>query len=156
MIRDLEGNIIFWNRAAEKNYGFKRAQVVGQVSHRILNTIFPCPLAEINDRLLNQGVWEGELIHTLSDGARVKVRSRWELVKDQSVGELHVMEVNNPLRSLNPDTAFLTPQFSRSEVLLRNFVRLKWWFIAPLVFVTLMMLSGLLLTADLEFVPLFN
>ena len=156
MIRDIDGNIIFWNRAAEKNYGFKRAQVVGQVSHHILNTIFPCPLAEINDRLLNNGVWEGELIHTLSDGARVKVRSRWEIVKDRTVGELHVKEVNNPLRSLNPDTAFLTPQLTPSELLTRTVLRMKWWFIGPLVFVSLLMLSAILLTAGLEVVPLLN
>lgn len=38
---------VFWNRAAEHRYGWRRQEVQGQTSHDLLQPIFPCPLEEI-------------------------------------------------------------------------------------------------------------
>lgn len=128
MIRDLDGSISFWNRAAERHYGWSRKDAVGNVSHTLLNTVFPCPLSQINQELMNNGFWEGELIHTLSDGMRVKVLSRWELQADDAKKTPAVVEINNPITTLNPNSAHLWPpgsaRFDFIELLLRN---KKWW-----------------------------
>jgi len=106
IIRDLRGNIADWNCAAEKRYGFSKMQAVGKVSHQLLRTVFPSPLSEINRQLLEREVWEGELIHTVSDGERVKVVSRWELYTDAE-GVESVREINNVFEPVAPEDAQL-------------------------------------------------
>ena len=144
MVRQVDGSIVFWNRAAEKQYGWSRTQAVGSISHRLLGTVFPCPLEQINDELLSRGVWEGELIHSLSDGSRVKVSSRWILQHDEDkvAGDekkpTAVVEFNNAVRVLAPESSFLKPHLSyvRWPQLHRfwNFCISNWiWWVVPVV-----------------------
>jgi PAS domain S-box-containing protein len=78
----LDGTIEFWNRGAEQMYGWTAAEAVGQVSHELLRTAFPQPLAEIKQTLLASGSWVGELTHTCRDGTEIVVSSRWALRTD--------------------------------------------------------------------------
>jgi PAS domain S-box-containing protein len=75
----LDGTIEFWNRGAEEMYGYSADQAQGRVSHDLLKTVFPKPLQQIQQELLNRGSWEGELIHTRTDGKQIYVSSRWGL-----------------------------------------------------------------------------
>jgi len=52
MVRDLDGTIRFWNRGAERMYGYSKQQATGKLSHDLLCTVFPQPLAEIEADLL--------------------------------------------------------------------------------------------------------
>jgi PAS domain S-box-containing protein len=73
----LENEILFWNHAAEKLYGWSKEEALGKTVHVLLHTIFPKPLGEINAELINIGSWEGELLHQRRDGTTVVVASRW-------------------------------------------------------------------------------
>src|SRR5262245_37535342 len=77
--RDTNNVITFWNRGAEALYGWTREEAVGQVSHDLMQTVFPTPLAKIMAELDSTCRWEGELIHTRRDGSQVVVASRWAL-----------------------------------------------------------------------------
>jgi PAS domain S-box-containing protein len=94
-VRDINDVITFWNRAAEKLYGWTREEAVGQVSHHLTQTIFPAPLEEITAELNSTGRWEGELIHTRRDGTQVVVASRWALQLDEQGKPIAVLETNN-------------------------------------------------------------
>ncbi|HBB86531.1 MAG TPA: hypothetical protein DC047_02820 [Blastocatellia bacterium] len=83
MIRDLNGRIVFWNTGVEKMYGWKSEEALEKISHKLLKTEFPRPLEEIKARLLADGDWEGEVIHTTKDGARLVVSSHWVLHRDE-------------------------------------------------------------------------
>lgn len=96
ILRDIDGGITFWDRNAEKKYGWTSEQAIGSISHNLLKTKFPCPLNQINDSLRDKGFWEGELIHTKSDGSIVRVRSRWEL-KSESPSRPPVVRETNSL-----------------------------------------------------------
>jgi PAS domain S-box-containing protein len=94
LIRDLEDRILFWNQGAERLYGWKKDQVMGQVVHPLLQTVFPRPLAEVRAEFERRGRWEGELIHTCADGRRVTVASRWTLQRDDAGRNVAYLEIN--------------------------------------------------------------
>jgi two-component system, LuxR family, sensor kinase FixL len=96
-VRDINDVITFWNRGAEKLYGWTRDEAVGQVSHHLTQTIFPAPLEEITAELNSTGRWEGELIHTRRDGSQVAVASRWALQLDGWGKPVAVLETNNDI-----------------------------------------------------------
>jgi PAS domain S-box-containing protein len=100
-VRDMNDAITYWNRGAEEVYGWRREEALGQISHRLLRTIFPSPLEEISEILLKTGRWEGELIHTRRDGTGVVVASRWSLQRDQNGRPLRTLETNNDITERN-------------------------------------------------------
>jgi hypothetical protein len=95
----MEGRISYWNSSAESLYGWTREQAVGKVSHTLLRTKFPKPLDEIESELLQNKVWEGELVHTTRDGRQVQVKSRWSLELDEQSGPL--VEINRLCGAFN-------------------------------------------------------
>ncbi len=97
MVRDLEDRIAYWNQGAERLYGWKKDQVLGQVVHSLLQTTFPRPLAEIRDAFLREGRWEGELIQTCADGRRIIVLSRWTLRRGQADRTTAYLEINTDI-----------------------------------------------------------
>jgi two-component system, LuxR family, sensor kinase FixL len=96
-VRDVKDVITYWNRGAEELYGWRRDEAIGQVSHRLMKTIFPAPLEEISAELLRSGRWEGELVHTKRDGTRVTVSSRWSLQRDDRGRAVATLETNNDI-----------------------------------------------------------
>ena len=94
MIRDMKGRIRYWNRGADEMYGWKSEEVVGNISHELLQTKFPKSLSEIERELAKEGLWQGELVHTRRDGSRVAVTSRWVLKQDGRNVDGEVIEIN--------------------------------------------------------------
>jgi len=91
-LRDHKDRIVYWNKGAERLYGWPATEAVGRVSHDLLQTTFAEPLEEISRKLESGGHWEGELMHRTRNGSRVTVLSRW--VRELGVAEPHVMEAN--------------------------------------------------------------
>jgi PAS domain S-box-containing protein len=97
-MRDMQNVITYWNRGAEEFYGWTAEQVVGKITaFKLLQTVFPKPLDEIETELLRTGRWEGELLQTKADGTRVVVASRWSLQRDERQQPLAVLELNNDI-----------------------------------------------------------
>ncbi|MGZ4928883.1 MAG: PAS domain-containing protein, partial [Halobacteriota archaeon] len=79
IIFDLDGHIKYWNKGAERQYGWRQDDVRSELIHSLLKTVFPSPLEHITDQLLRAGRWEGELRHTTRAGVTVTVLSQWTL-----------------------------------------------------------------------------
>ena len=92
LVRDHLDRIVYWNKGAERLYGWPAGEAMGRLSHEILQTTFPEPLEEIGRKLERDGHWEGELLHRTRKGQRVTVLSRW--IRELNVAEPHVMETN--------------------------------------------------------------
>ena len=85
--------IVYWNRGSEGLYGFPREEAVGQDNHRLLQTVHPVPLEQVQEALEHEGWWAGELEHTTRSGRHVVVESRQMLV-ETSDGRRLVLETN--------------------------------------------------------------
>jgi PAS domain S-box-containing protein len=76
-ICDVAHRITYWNRAAERLYGWSAEEAVGRDVSDLLQTEYPIPFADLLACLEENGRWEGELVHTNRYGTRVVVYSRW-------------------------------------------------------------------------------
>ena len=66
----------------------------------MVRTVFPKPLAEINEELLRLGQWEGELQHQKKNGEAIWVASAWVLQNASEATAAFVVEVNNDITGL--------------------------------------------------------
>ena len=93
-VRDLEDRIVYWNRAAERLYGWQTDEARGRVARDLLQKRFPKPLAEIEAEVRAEGSWEGELIHHSRSGSEIIVSTRWVLRRDPSGRPAGILESN--------------------------------------------------------------
>jgi PAS domain S-box-containing protein len=91
---DWDGTIRFWNRGAELMYGWTRQEAIGRISHDLLKTEFPEPLAGIEDKVATAGRWEGDLVHTHKNGSTLKVSSRWAIRRAGEGQTSGILEIN--------------------------------------------------------------
>src|SRR5262245_42291689 len=68
LMRDMSDRIVLWTRGTQQMYGWTPEEALGRLSHELLRTEFPRPLAEIQAELRERGEWEGELVHFRKDG----------------------------------------------------------------------------------------
>ena len=94
ILRDMQGVIIFWNRGAEKLFGWTSDEALGKHAHTLLHTQFPQPLEGIEAEALHEGHWEGELVHTRRDGTPVVVSSRWAVWQPDHGAPLAMVEIS--------------------------------------------------------------
>lgn len=97
MIRDMDSKVIFWNRGAEKGYGFSAPEAVGKITHELLKTKFPESATVIMEELLVNGQWQGELSHLRKDRVRIVVESHQTIHYNQAGNPVSIMEINHDI-----------------------------------------------------------
>ena len=83
IVRDMEHRILFWNKGAERLYGWTVSEAVNQLS----TGLFYGNLQKFTpsmESLLEKGAWIGELEHVTKTGTVVTVESRWTLLRDDA------------------------------------------------------------------------
>ena len=82
-VRGLDGRIRYWNKSAQRLYGWTSTEVLGA---RLADLCPPDPADLDKERkartLVEQGDWSGELNHLTKSGRPFLVHSRWTLVRD--------------------------------------------------------------------------
>ena len=93
IVRDLEGKVIFWNKGAERLYGWTRQEVLGL---NVSNLLFRNPkrFEEVSALTINQGKWSGELQHLARDKREITVEARWTLIRDDKGRPKSVLAIN--------------------------------------------------------------
>jgi len=110
MVRDLEGCILYWNRSAERVYGWTAEEARGK-SVRFLFYSDPSIFDTAVKLLLQHGEWNGELTHLTKAGQRVLVSSRWTLVCNADGQPKAVLVINADItEKKNLETHFLRAQ----------------------------------------------
>jgi PAS domain S-box-containing protein len=110
LVLDANRVITYWNRGAERLFGWTRDEAVGKVVNKLLKTVYPAPLDEILATSRRTGHWEGELVQTTRGGAQVFVASKW-IVRRDALG--------NPVGTLQSNTD-ITARKRAEETLLSS------------------------------------
>jgi PAS domain S-box-containing protein len=92
---DLDRRITYWNRGAERLYGWTAAEAIGS-SADLLQAKFPGPSDDVIASALAQtGFWQGEAIHTTRDGRHVLVDGRIVMERNQAGEPVAVLGTTN-------------------------------------------------------------
>src|SRR5215469_8386649 len=75
----MDSSVIYWNKGAEKMYGWTKQEALGSNVDELLRTESSIPLEEIRDDLVHAGQWFGELKHYSSSGEGLNVLTSWVL-----------------------------------------------------------------------------
>jgi PAS domain S-box-containing protein len=98
MVRNLDRTLRFWNKGAERLYGWTAEEVLGKSMEAFM---YPNPevlRATMAQAVANNGDWSGELEQKSRDGATVHVESRVTVLRDAQ-GQINgVLAINTDIR----------------------------------------------------------
>ncbi len=85
LVRNLDNQILFWNKGAENVYGWRTQEILKKNASILLSQASletsPQPAAII--KIVSElGSWQGELYKVTKDGKKIIVASRWTLMRD--------------------------------------------------------------------------
>ncbi|HYF35986.1 MAG TPA: PAS domain S-box protein, partial [Prosthecobacter sp.] len=81
LVHDLDLRITYWNKSAERLYGWKADEMLGNSVASLLDANAP-DFVQASRTLQENGEWSGELQQTNKDGGEITVEARWTLVRD--------------------------------------------------------------------------
>ncbi len=94
-VKTVDGKISYWNKGAERVYGWTMREALGHSPVELLRSEYPIPLQEIESR----DDWEGEIRHTTRDGSRIVVASRWTTLRGNDGKPVAWLEINTNITS---------------------------------------------------------
>nr|WP_315889701.1 ATP-binding protein [Kovacikia minuta] len=110
-VRDLESHILYWNKGAERLYGWTAAEAYGRSTILLLYRQAPSNHQSIHQAVLQTGEWQGELQQITKDGKELIVESRWTLVRSSYSRSKSILVVNTDITQKK----LLERQFLRSQ-----------------------------------------
>jgi PAS domain S-box-containing protein len=78
LVRDLEDRILFWNKGAERIYGWTREEAMASHISGIIRKN-----EDAYNTVLKNGEWSGELPKTAKNGRKLTVETSWTLLRDK-------------------------------------------------------------------------
>ena len=95
VVRDLDHRITYWNKSAERLYGWSAAEILGRSARDLLpdHTAYD----EAMRKLVEHGEWVGEVSQVRKDGREIVVESHWTLVKDEDGRAASVLVINTDI-----------------------------------------------------------
>ncbi|MFB2976085.1 PAS domain S-box protein [Microseira sp. BLCC-F43] len=110
-VRDMAGQILYWNKGAEDLYGWQRAEAMGKNANRFLHKQISPQLEQALTKIIEQGSWQGELQKVTKSGKDVLVESRWTLMGDEAGQPTSILIVDTDITEKKQ----LEQQFLRAQ-----------------------------------------
>lgn len=98
-VRDLAHRIVYWNKGAERLYGWEAATALGKNAIELLHRpgeALP-QFTAIETKLFQEGQWQGEFQHITAQGKTAIVESRWTLVRDETGNPKSILTVSTDI-----------------------------------------------------------
>jgi PAS domain S-box-containing protein len=134
LIRSWDGVIEHWSEGCERLYGYSAEEATGKLLHELLQTEYPLPVAELQDQLLLQGVWRGELKQRRKDGSAVFVSIQQVMLEPLSGERPPIvcthsditsrLEMQHELETANARLKGMADELERSNEELEEFARI--------------------------------
>lgn len=96
LVRDLEHRILYWNRSAERLYGWTAAEALGRSVETLLYRD-PTEFRRGTEATVARGEWVGELEQFTRSGETRFVESRWTLVRDEAGRPASILAINTDI-----------------------------------------------------------
>ncbi|MEH2096766.1 PAS domain S-box protein [Nostoc sp.] len=97
IVRNIHNQILFWNQGAERLYGWKAEEVVGNNVLQLLYKDISPQLEDAYLKVINTGEWRGELHQLTKEGRVIIVESRWILIRDDNGQTKSILSVNTEI-----------------------------------------------------------
>ncbi|MFW6359260.1 MAG: response regulator [Chroococcales cyanobacterium] len=110
-VQDLSGRILYWNKGAERLYGWKSEEAIAKNALELLYPETAPPLKTPQQNVLSLGKWQGELHQIKKDTSKVIVESRWTLVSSEEGEPKSILTVNTDITEKKQ----LESQFLRAQ-----------------------------------------
>jgi len=94
LVRDMDDRTLYWNKSAERVYGWRAEEVLGKTPAEFLYRELPSAFHEAQRSVLERGEWRGELNQITKNGTELIVESRWTLVRDEQGKPVQKLIVN--------------------------------------------------------------
>lgn len=96
-LRDLEGRILYWNKASEELYGWSSADACGRVAHDLLTSRHPDSITCLEAQVREHGRWEGEFQRSNAGGGHLLIEARWSLHRDAQGNATGIVETGRDI-----------------------------------------------------------
>lgn len=96
-VSDLNGQILFWNKAAEHLYGWSTEEALTKKIRHLCPEKKICQISQALKILFKHGSWEGELEQISKSGQKIIVASRWTLVPEFGNNSQSILVVNTDI-----------------------------------------------------------
>ncbi len=111
LVQDLDNQILFWSKGAERLYGWEAKEAIGKNAMKLLYRGPLCDLEDNPTSLTKCGSWQGELRQVTKEGKEIIVASRWTLVCDEPGHPKSILTVNTDITEKKQlETQFLRAQ----------------------------------------------
>ena len=100
VVREIDGRISFWNKSAERLYGWRGDEILGTTRGEVLFHDTD-RLREATAAVLEWGFWNGEVEHRRKDGSLVWVESRWSLVSNDAGVARSILAIDTDITERN-------------------------------------------------------
>jgi PAS domain S-box-containing protein len=110
-VYDLNYQILFWNKGAERLYACQSADAIGRDARQFDSTESLARLAEVMEIVLTTGKWEGELTKVTATGKPLSIISRRALVRDAAGNVNSILNVDTDITEKKQ----LESQFSSAQ-----------------------------------------
>ncbi|MEW6303052.1 MAG: PAS domain S-box protein [Verrucomicrobiota bacterium] len=110
-VRDLDQRITYWNRGAQRLYGWKAGEVLGKRASEILYKDKSEQAERARAAVMEKGEWIGELNQVTREGKEIVVLSRRSLMRDAEGKPRSVLQINSDITEKKQlETQFLRTQ----------------------------------------------
>ena len=101
LVLDMDDRIIYWNKSAERMYGWRSDEVIGKRTTEFLFESIPPNYSQAQKTLLERSEWRGEFNQMTKDGRELIVETRWTLVRDEEGQPIQKLVVNTDVTEHN-------------------------------------------------------
>ncbi len=96
LVRDLKHRILYWNRGAERLYGWPAAEIAGRTIDGLLYR-HTAEFETATALVLERGEWIGEIAQITHGGKSVTVEGRWTLLRDEAGRPRSILAINTDI-----------------------------------------------------------